>query len=338
MKVVFIVDDNDTNLSMANNALREQYRVMTIPSAAKMFEMLEKVTPDLILLDIEMPVMDGFQALGLLKSDVRWAEIPVIILTANTNTEIEASGFELGAVDFITKPFSKPVLINRIKTHLDIDAIIHERTAQFHRLQNAIISVLSDVVENRDLSASGHIERTSEYLKVIINAMKTNVLFQETNSWAVDKVVASARMHDLGKITITDLIINKPGKLTDDEYEIIKTHTTEGERIIDDIIMMVGEGHFLNNARLFAGNHHERWDGTGYPRGLKGNDIPLQGRLMAIVDVYDALISVRPYKSALSHEEAVEIIRSGAGTQFDPALVEVFMGVNEKLREIKDSF
>jgi len=336
MKTIFVVDDSDTNLTMAESALEDQYRVMTMPSAASMFSFLEKVIPDLILLDIEMPEMDGFEALAKIKTKEKYSEIPVMFLTGRTDADVEARGFEMGAVDFVTKPFSAPVLLNRIKTHLDIDQVIRERTAQLRRLQNNIVSVLADMVENRDKGTGGHIERTSVYIKILIEEMKERgVYLDEIRDWDVDKIVSSARMHDLGKISITDIIVNKPDKLTDDEYELIKTHTIEGEMIIDEIISKTGEDEFLNSARLFAGCHHERWDGKGYPRGLKGEKIPLQGRIMAIVDVYDALVSERPYKKAFSDEEAVQIILDNAGVHYDPKIVEVFNSVKDQFKSVR---
>ncbi|MDR0502093.1 MAG: response regulator [Treponema sp.] len=336
MKTIFVVDDSDTNLSMAESALEDHYRVMTIPSVVRMFTLLEKMTPDLILLDIEMPEMDGFEALQRLKSSGLWSDIPVMFLTGRTDEEVEVRGFEMGAIDFVTKPFSAPVLLNRIKTHLDIDKIIRERTAQLHRLQNSIVSVLADMVENRDKGTGGHIERTSVYIKILIREMKERGVYAgEMVGWDVDKLISSARMHDLGKISITDIIVNKPGKLTDDEYEMMKTHAVEGERIIDEIIAKTGEGEFLRNARLFAGCHHERWDGRGYPRGLKGEEIPLQGRIMAIVDVYDALVSERPYKKAFSDEEAVNIIMDNAGTHYDPEIANVFYEVKDLFKAVR---
>jgi len=336
-KTVFVVDDSDTNLSMAEEALENHYRVMTMPSAAKMFVLLEKIIPDLILLDIEMPDMDGFSALKKLKKMHGMAAIPVMFLTGRTDPEVEVNGFELGAVDFVTKPFSAPVLINRIRTHLDIDDLIRERTSQLNRLQNSIVSVLANLVENRDKGTGGHIERTSAYIKILIEEMrKENLYAEEINSWDVDKMISSARMHDLGKISITDIIVNKPGRLTIDEFEIMKTHAMEGERIIDEIIAQTGEGEFLHNAKLFAGCHHERWDGKGYPHGLTGEEIPLQGRIMAIVDVYDALISERPYKKAFSDEEAVEIIMKSAGTHYDPKIADVFFKAKDLFKAVRD--
>jgi putative two-component system response regulator len=335
MKTIFVVDDNDTNLSMVENVLEDLYCVMTLPSAAKMFVLLEKVTPDLILLDIEMPEMNGFEAIQHLKAHDLYSNIPVIFLTALMDSSIEAQGFELGAVDFISKPFSAPVLLNRINTHLHIDQLIHERTAQLRRLQNSIVFVLADMVESRDKATGGHIERTTGYIKTLMNAMMERGLYiDELRNWDLDVVASSSRLHDLGKIAIPDLILNKPDKLTADEYEIIKTHAMEGERNIDRIVTRTGNEAFLHHAKMFAGYHHERWDGLGYPHGLKEMDIPLQGRIMAIADVFDALVSVRPYKKAFSYEEALKIIKSNAGKHFDPNIVGVFLEVKEMFCEV----
>jgi len=338
-KTIFVVDDSDTNLAMAKDALKAQYRVMTLPSAAKMFAFLEKITPDLILLDIEMPEMDGFEALRLLKENSEWAGIPVIFLTSMTDADVEVRGFTLGVIDFITKPFSEPVLVNRIKTHLDIDELIRERTDQLHKktvqlqnLQHAIIFSFADMVENRDEGTGGHVERTAMYIKILVDAMiEKGIYADEIKELDIESFVSSARLHDVGKIAISDLILNKPGKLTDEEYEIMKTHTTEGEHTIDQIASRTDDVEFLRNAKQFAGTHHERWDGKGYPRKLAGANIPIQGRMMAIVDVYDALVSVRPYKKAFTADEAVDIILEGYGTQFDPKIVDVF-------KEVKNSF
>jgi putative two-component system response regulator len=336
LKTIFVVDDSDTNLSMAESALEDHYRVMTMPSAAKMFSLLEKIKPDMILLDIEMPQMDGFTALQKLKDSEFWSDIPVMFLTGRTDTEVEVRGFQMGAVDFLTKPFSAPVLLNRMKTHLNIDDIIRERTMQLSQMQTSIVSVLADMVENRDKGTGGHIERTSKYLNILINQMKVRGVYaDEMHDWDVDKIISAAKMHDLGKITITDLIVNKPGKLTPDEYRAMKTHAIEGERIIDEIITRTGEGEFLNNAKLFAGTHHERWDGKGYPRGLKGEEIPLHGRIMAVVDTYDALVSERSYKKAFTDEEAVSIIIENSGIYYDPKIVEVFCEVKEQFKTVR---
>ncbi|MDR0455532.1 MAG: response regulator [Treponema sp.] len=335
MKTIFVVDDSDTNLSMAENALEDLYCVMTMPSAAKMFTLLDKVTPDLILLDIEMPDMNGFEALQELRTHETYAGIPVIFLTGLTDVSTEVQGFELGAVDFIAKPFSAPVLLNRIKTHLDIDDLIHKRTTQLRRLQNSLVYVLANMVESRDKTTGGHIERTTAYIKILMNAMlERGVYVDELRSWDIDLVASSARLHDLGKITISDLVLNKPDKLTKEEYEMIKRHAQEGERNIDQIVSRTGNEAFLHHAKLFAGYHHEHWDGTGYPYGLKETMIPLQGRILAVADVYDALVSVRPYKKAYTHEEAMNVIMSSSGKHFDPNIADVFYEVKEQFEEV----
>lgn len=341
-KTVFVVDDNDTNLSMAKNALKEQYRVMTLPSAAKMFALFEKITPDIILLDIEMPEMDGFEALKLLKSSESQSDIPVIFVTGMTDIEMEVRGFQLGAIDFITKPFSEPVLLNRIKTHLNIDELIRERTfqlqektEQLQRLQNGIVYVLAGMIENRDECTGDHVDRTAMYIKILIDAMITRKIHtDELEEVDMEMLISSTRLHDIGKITISDVILNKPARLTDVEFETMKTHALEGERIIDQIVSQAEDGVFLRNAKLFAGYHHEHWDGRGYPRGLKGKEIPIQGRILAIADVYDALVSERPYKEPFPVDEAVNIIMSAAGTQFDPDIANVFFEVRDLFKAV----
>ena len=326
MKTIFIVDDNDVNLLSADETLSEYYRVYTMPSASNMFELLENVIPDLILLDILMPEMDGFETLKILKENPAYAGIPVIFLSGRNDVATESHGFEMGVVDFISKPFSRPVLLNRIKTHLGIEEIIHKRTDNIKRLKNAIVSVLANMMESRDKMTSGHLERTTKYIKLLIDAMlERKVYYDEIVLWDLDMIFSSSRLHDIGKIVITDLILNKPSNLTHEEFDLVKTHAAEGIKIIDSIIEEAGDEVFLQYAKLFAGYHHERWDGTGYPHGLSGTKIPLQARVMAIADVYDALRSNRPYKKAFSHEETVNIIKGERGTQFDPMLVDIFL-------------
>jgi putative two-component system response regulator len=330
MKTVFVVDDNDTNLVAATTALEGTYRTLTLPSAARMFRLAEKVKPDLILLDVEMPECDGFSALEQMKNHANLAKVPVIFLTARQDSEAELRGFELGAVDFLSKPFSTPVLLKRIKSHIDTDILVKDSQRSLRNIQNALISVIAELVEDRDKVTGGHIERTQQYIKILIEAlMKYGVYTDQIAHWDLSLLLPSAQLHDVGKITISDLILNKPGKLTDEEFDVIKSHAFEGERIIDQIMDKTDDDGFLMHAKMFAGSHHEKWDGSGYPRGLSGKDIPLEGRIMAIADVYDALVSQRPYKDPYTHERAVDIITKESGTHFDPELVEVFRNVSD---------
>jgi putative two-component system response regulator len=337
VKTIFVVDDNDVNLFVAEEALSDDYRVFTLPSARQLFELLKEINPDLILLDIIMPETDGFETLKRLKSNSLYAKIPIIFLTSRNDAETESLGLEKGAMDFIAKPFSKPVLLNRIRTHLGIEEIIRERTYSLMRLRNGIVSVLANMVENRDKMTGSHIERTTAYIRVLLDAMLEGGLYaDELSQWDMEMAVSSARLHDIGKIVITDLILNKPGKLTDEEFAVIKTHPAEGERIIEDIVAQSGDEAFLQYARLFAVHHHERWDGRGYPYGMKGEEIPLQGRVMALADVYDALVSDRPYKHAFTREKAKEIIMENRGTHFDPKIVDVFFNVEPVFAEVRE--
>jgi putative two-component system response regulator len=336
MKTIFIVDDDLTTLAVTEDALGDLYSVITLPSAEKLFHFLKKLIPDLILLDVMMPVMDGFAAIKKLKSHSAYADIPVIFLTGSDDVAVEADCFKLGAVDFIKKPYAELVLQRRVATHLNIDGLIREKTADLRRLQDSIISVLANMLENRDRITAGHTERTALYIKALISEMQERGVYaDEIRAWDVEFVVTSSLLHDVGKIVVSDVVLNKPDRLTQAETELIKIHTTEGIRIIEEMISKVQDPSYLRHALLFAGYHHERWDGLGYPHGLLGTAIPLQGRIMAIADVYDALTSERPYKKAVSHESAVQFILNERGSHFDPALVDIFGDVHEKFREIR---
>jgi len=328
MKIIYIVDDNETNRVAANSALSKNYKTFPLPSAERMFKFLEKITPDLILLDVDMPEMDGFEALSILKADEKLKNIPVIFLTAKNDAESEIRGFEIGAIDFINKPFSPPVLLKRIETHIETDKLIKRSLQSLREIYNATISNIADMVDSRDEVTGSHIARTQKYLLILVNELiRSNIYADEVSGWDLDILIPSAQLHDVGKIKVSDLILNKPEKLNEDEFNKIKYHCTEGERIIEKIIKGTNEDEILIHAKRFAGYHHEKWNGSGYPRGLSGEEIPLEGRIMAVADVYDALVSERPYKKPFSHEEAVEIIKKDSGVHFDPKIVEAFLKV-----------
>jgi putative two-component system response regulator len=331
-----IVDDNLTNLKIAKNALSDIYKVFTAVSAAVMFERLEGKQPSLILLDIDMPDMNGYDAIKILKSKPETKDIPVIFLTAKTDSDSEIEGLDLGAIDYIVKPFIPLLLRKRIELHLTLESQRQMLITQVTDLQSAILKTIVDLVESRDDISGGHVERTQFGVGILIFELwKSGIYREELESWDIELVLRSSRLHDVGKISISDSLLLKPGKLTNEEFESVKKHTIFGEQIIDTIMEETAESDFLKYARIFAGTHQEKWDGSGYPNGLRGLEIPLQGRLMAIADVYDNLTSERPYKEASTHEAAVRIIGEGKGTHFEPVLVDLFTKSSEQFRKIK---
>ncbi|MCL2201945.1 MAG: response regulator [Oscillospiraceae bacterium] len=349
MKKIITVDDNLTNLTVLKNILKPVYETYPVSSAAKMFDLLEKVTPDLILLDVEMPDISGYDAIRLLKSNPAHRDIPVIFVSALSGEKEELTGLELGAVDYIYKPFVASVLLRHIETHLklaeakrellelngDIQRKLSTKIMEVFELQNSILDIVASMVESRDGTTGGHIYRIQKYLMCLIESMvEQDIYTDEVTGWDLDFLIPSSQLHDVGKIAISDIILNKPGKLTPEEYEVMKTHVPLGADAISRMQGNVKGSSFLNYALVFAEAHHERWDGLGYPYGLSGENIPLIGRIMAIADVYDALVSTRPYKEPLSPEKAAMIILDGDGTQFDPNIIKVFKSVSDKFAEI----
>ena len=348
-ETIIIVDDDSTNLSVGKSTLSDKYDVFTASSGERLFSLLEKVAPDLILLDIRMPEMDGYEVIKRLKSEKKTVDFPVIFLTSRIDPASEIKGLNLGAVDYITKPFSRELLLKRIDLHilferqkkellkhnLRLECEVDRKTRTVLELQNTVLKTVAELVECRDNITGGHIERTQHYLRLLIDYMLEHDVYSvEISSWDVGLLVMSSQLHDVGKIAIKDSILMKPGRLTDEEFDEMKRHTTYGVDIVRRIEENTSESAFLYYARILAGSHHERWDGKGYPEGLRGDAIPLQGRLMAIIDVYDALTNDRPYKKAFPHEQAVEIIRDGMGTQFDPVLCKVFLAHEYAFRSI----
>jgi len=353
--LIITVDDNPANLRIIKNILSETYSVATAPSANKLFNLLKNNTPSIILLDIEMPDMDGYEVIKILKSKPETRNIPVIFLTAHTEVDDELKGFSLGAIDYITKPIQPPLLLKRIEVHLlleeqkrileqqtaelkyfneNLQMMVDEKTKNILDLQNALLKTMADLLEYRDDITGKHIEHTKRGTKIMLEEIKNRGLYrEESDKWDVELLVQCCQLHDLGKIFISDSILRKPEKLTSKEYEDMKVHTNIGKQILDKVELLAKENEFLKYAKIFAISHHERWDGSGYPLGLKNTEIPLLGRVMAIADVYDALVSSRPYKNTYTHDEAVKIISEGSGTQFDPSLVELFIEIAGQFKE-----
>ena len=355
-KTIFLVDDDMTNLTIGKKALAGSYNVFTLNSGAVMLEMLENLTPDLILLDVNMPEMDGHEAIQRIKANEKTGHIPVIFLTALSDEEMELKGLSLGAIDYITKPFSTPLLLKRIEVHLlveeqkrelmeqkrellffnnNLTQMVDEKTETVVELKNAVLSTMAELVEYRDEITGGHIVRMQRYVKTLMDAMRASGMYEsELSKVDEELVLLSCQLHDVGKIAIKDSILLKPEKLTPEEFEVMKSHTTFGEKVILRLKEKTMDSDFVEYARIFAVSHHERWDGKGYPKGLQGDEIPLLGRLIAIGDVYDALVNTRPYKKSFSHEDAVKVIQEGKGSHFDPVLTDLFEKINHEFARI----
>ncbi|MEE1072671.1 MAG: response regulator [Cellulosilyticum sp.] len=338
MKHILLVDDNIANLKLASNLLKDYYKVSLTKSGIQALEFCKKHKPDLILLDINMPNMNGFETINELKKNLETRNIPVIFLTASKDNEIEAKGFEYGAVDFITKPFAQRGMLHRIETHLQLFDYQEHLESVVKELEDSIITSFCELIECRDNETGGHIERTKEYVKLIALELQREGKFSNIlNDTYIEMLVRSAPLHDIGKIGIRDMVLLKPGRLTNEEYEMMKNHTLIGEKVLTTIMNKTPSQHYLEIAKEVASSHHERFDGKGYPRQLRGKEIPLSGRIVAVADVYDALITDRVYRRAMSHEQACDLIIDGRGTQFDPVVVDAFMNVQQEIYKVAKS-
>ena len=338
---ILIVDDDVTNLRLLQGILDNSYRVLSADSGRQALNILNSNKPDLILLDIEMPEMDGFELLSAIKQRRDCCDIPVIFLTGMQGYDREIKCLEMGAVDYIHKPVQPQLVLTRIKTHMELDAyrqhltkLVDEKTATILKLQEVTIGMLAVVTEYRDGSTGQHINRTKELVKIIAE----NIPSDAPHSYQLDKdrllnIIKASQLHDIGKVAIPDNILLKPGKLTDGEWVVMRQHPLKGAEILDEALSELETDSMLDVAREIALYHHEKWDGSGYPNRLKDMEIPLAARIMAIADVYDALITKRPYKDAMPKEKAREIILADKGTHFDPVLVDVFERVFPYLPE-----
>lgn len=356
ISTVLVVDDTPENLALMSDLLRDSYRVKVATNGFKAIRIASGPdAPDLIMLDVMMPEMDGYEVCRRLKEQDNTKNIPVIFLTARTDPEDEKIGLELGAVDYITKPISPPLVQARVRNHLQLkthadflrdkaawlESEVQSRTRDVQRIKDVTIIAMASLAETRDNETGNHIRRTQNYVKALAEHLSREerfpiVLDDET----IDLLYRSAPLHDIGKVGIPDSILLKPGRHTPEEFEIMKTHAVLGAEAIKvaEQVLDETETSFLRYAREIAQSHHEKWDGTGYPAGLSGENIPLSGRLMAVADVYDALISERVYKHAYSHDEAVSYIRQGRGRHFDPMIVDAFLEIEDQFKTIAREF
>lgn len=345
-QTVLVVDDTPENLVVMTGLLKGLYRVKVAPSGEKALKIARSdPAPDLVLLDIMMPGMDGYEVMQKLRADASTRDIPVIFLTAKSEVEDEKAGLDLGAVDYITKPISPPIVLARVRNHLELkaardflrdknaflEAEVARRTREVLAIQDVTMLALGSLAETRDNETGNHIRRTQLYVRELAEVMKGHPRFAGfLSDHNIELLFKSAPLHDIGKVGIPDRVLLKPGRLDADEFEIMKTHTTLGKQAIEMAEERLGvKVDFLDFAKQIAYSHQEKWDGSGYPEGLSGEGIPIPARLMAVADVYDALISRRVYKPAFSHQEACDIILDGRGKHFDPDITDAFARIRD---------
>jgi putative two-component system response regulator len=353
--MILVVDDTPDNLTLMSDLLKSDYRVKVANGGEKALKIATSdLPPDLILLDITMPDIDGYEVCKRLKSNPKTVHIPVIFLTAKSGVEDERIGLELGAVDYITKPISPSIVLARVKNHLALKAMgdflrdkndfleleVARRTQELVAIQDVTILAMTSLAETRDSETGNHIRRTQFYVKALAEKLRNHPRFDGfLTDININTLFKSAPLHDIGKIGIPDRILLKPGRFEPPEFEIMKTHTTLGYNAMQNAENALGTTvEFLSFAKSIALSHQEKWDGSGYPQGLAGDEIPIPARLMAVADVYDALISRRVYKEGMSHEKAVLIMLEGRGTHFDADMLDAFIDIQDQFRFIASRF
>jgi putative two-component system response regulator len=352
---ILVVDDTSDNLTLISSLLKDIYRVKVANNGEKALRFIQGGSqPDLILLDIMMPGLSGYDVIKELKANPQTREIPVIFLTAMTDSAEEKKGLELGAADYITKPVSPPIVLARVKTQLQnkaaadflkdqnsfLEGEVAKRTSELSAIQDVTILAMASLAETRDSDTGNHIRRVQFYVKALAQRLKTHPRFAHyLTENTIDLLFKSAPLHDIGKVGIPDRILFKPGRLTEAEFEVMQTHAALGRSAIEHAERQLGtQVAFLRLAKEIAYSHHEKWNGSGYPTGRGGDDIPISARLVALADVFDALISRRVYKDRMSHHEAVEVIMAGKGTYFDPDVVDAFVELQDEFEAIAARF
>ncbi|OBV39479.1 response regulator [Janthinobacterium psychrotolerans] len=352
---ILVVDDTPDNIDLLRAVLEDDYRTKIAVNGERALKIAAgSDQPDLILLDIMMPGMSGYDVCRALKADPATVNIPVIFVTAMSEVADEQLGLALGAVDYITKPISAPLVLARIKTQLGmkhmqdflrdqnhyLESEVERRVREVAALQDVTIHAMASLAETRDSETGNHIRRTSHYLRALAEQVRHLPRFREfLTDKTIELLFKTAPLHDIGKVGIPDHILLKPGRFEPHEMAIMQTHTTLGRDAILAAERELGiEVDFLKHAKEIAYSHHEKWDGSGYPQGLAGEQIPISARLMALADVYDALISCRIYKDGMRHEEAVKIILDGRGTHFDADIVDAFLQIQDQFQAIASRY
>ena len=333
---ILIVDDTPSNIHVLMETLKDEYAIIVATTGPKALTLASGPTPpDLILLDVMMEGMDGYEVCRRLKSDVRTAPIPVIFVTTLSQTEDETMGLELGAVDYITKPINPAIVRARVRNHLELKAhrdnleqLVAKQVQSISSSRLSTIFALSKLAESRDDDTGQHLERTQIYCEMVARRLMEKQAFPDlVDERFIETIYWASPLHDVGKVAVPDQVLCKQGKLTDEEFEIMKQHTLRGSETLRLVTESYPDNDFIKMGLAIARSHHEKWNGTGYPDQLRGEDIPLAARIMAVADVYDALTSKRCYKKAMTHQQAADIIGSDSGTHFDPRVVEAFQEI-----------
>lgn len=349
---ILVVDDIPSNITFLSSLLKEKYKVKVAISGEKAISIVKISLPDLILLDIMMPGLDGYETCRIIKSDPETSSVPIIFLTAKSSVENESMGLELGAADYIIKPINPEVLFLRIRTQLALKEAadflkdkneylqneVRKRIKEIETVQDIAITAIVSLAETRDTETGRHVKRTQLYVRELAEELRRNGKYREylTDS-TIRLIVKSAPLHDIGKVGIADKILLKPGKLTNDEFEVMKTHTKIGRMAIEKAENITGESQtFFKFAKEIIYSHHEKWNGSGYPERISKDMIPLSARIMAVADVYDAIVNKRVYKPEFSHEYAVNAIKQDSEKQFDPDIVQAFLNIQDKFKEIAE--
>jgi putative two-component system response regulator len=351
---ILIVDDTETNIDVLLEILGDDYNLSVAMDGKRALSLISERKPDIILLDIMMPEIDGYEVCRRLKADETTSAIPIIFLTAKVEENEEAKGLALGAVDYITKPISPPILKERIKNHLELkvsrdllknqNEILEEkvimRTQQLGELQDVTMVAMGALAESRDPETGNHIRRTQFYINLLAQKLQDHPRFKHILSPEIITLMTkSAPLHDIGKVGVPDHILLKPGKLTNEEFKEMERHVIHGRNAIVAAEQTISKSdNFLFFAKEITYSHHEKWDGSGYPEGLTGDDIPVSARLMAIADVYDALISRRVYKPPFSHEKSLSIMQEGKGFHFDPDMIDAFLEISDQFYAIAQKY
>ncbi len=333
-KTILVVDDSRLNLAIARDLLSGEYCVETVDSGENVFIYLEENEPDLVLLDIQMPGMDGFEVMRRLKESRKWKGIPVIFLTADRTEKTEETCFQMGAVDYIGKPFVPAIMLQRVRRTIELEEykknlehMVEQQLQRITQLQQDIIITMANLIESRDGTTGEHVKRTSAYVNLLIEKMHEKGLYKEIlTPEYINYMQKASPLHDIGKITVPDRILQKPGALTKEEYELIQLHAEAGGRLIQENMNRIVNQEFVEIARDMAAFHHER--------NLKGEEIPLSARILAIADVFDALVSERQYKKGMPLEQAFEIMEKERGRSFEPELLDVFFEAEGELRKL----